>query len=316
MFDLKKLSCTLVAAVLTLGPVSSALAQANDYPSRRVNIVVPFPPGGGADFLARQLAKHLTEVWKQPVTVENKPGAAGTVGANAVAASAPDGYTLLVGASGSVVPANAKGLAAVSLLSYPPFIATVNPSFQGSTLGDLVAYAKANPGKVTYASSGAGAATHLAGELFMELTGTKITHVPYKGMGQAVQDLLGGQVMLMFGPPPVMLPQIKSGKLKALAVASDERSPLFPEIPSAKDGGVPGFKAGAWFGMLAPAQTPKDVLNKISAEVARTLKKPDVVEALAKGGSAPVGNTPEEFARFLEADVANGDRLLKKAGGR
>lgn len=188
--------------------------------------------------LGRVLAKHLTEVWKQPVVVENKPGAAGTLGANAVGGSAPDGYTLLVGASGALTPANASSLEPVSLLSAPPYIVVVNASMPVSNLKEFIDYAKANPNQVFFASSGAGAASHLSGELFMGLTDTKLTHVPYKGMGQAVQDLLGGQVTVMFGPPPALLPHVRAGKLKALAVASPERSPLFPEIPTAEELGV------------------------------------------------------------------------------
>lgn len=302
------------AAVLALGPVSWAGAQTTDFPRGRVNLIVPFPPGGGADILGRVLAKHLTEVWGQPVVVENRAGAAGTIGANFVGASAPDGTHIVVAASGAVTPDNTKNLAPVSLLSAPPYIVAVNANFPGNGLGDLVSQAKANPGKVFFASSGAGSASHLSGELFMGLTGTKITHVPYKGMGQAVQDLVGGQVTVMFGPPPVLLPQVKSGKLKALAVASPQRSPLFPEIPTAAEGGVQGFDAGAWYGLLVRAGTPAAVVAKISEETARAMKKPDVVQALAAIGATPVGSTPEEFARYLAADIAKWDDLLRKAG--
>jgi len=303
-----------VASLFAVGPAYWTAALADDYPSRRVTIVAPFPPGGGADMLGRVLAKHLTEVWKQSVVVENKPGAAGTLGAKAVGASAPDGYTLLVGASGALTPANASSLAPVSLLSAPPYIVVVNASMPVSNLKEFIDYAKANPNKVFFASSGAGAASHLSGELFMGLTNTKLTHVPYKGMGQAVQDLLGGQVTVMFGPPPVLLPHVRAGKLRALAVASPERSPLFPEIPTAEELGVKGFDAGAWYGLLAPANTPSALIDKISKETASALKVPEVVNALASIGATPVGSTPEEFRRYLEADIAKWDDLLKKAG--
>jgi tripartite-type tricarboxylate transporter receptor subunit TctC len=306
---------TLAAASLVLAPAAWTIVHAQEaYPSRRVNMIVPFPPGGGADLLARVLAKRLTEIWGQPVIVENKPGAAGTLGANAVGASAPDGYTLLVGASGAVTAANAKSLAPVSLLSAPPYIVAVNASFPVSTLGELIAFAKAQPEKVFFASSGAGSASHLSGELFMGLTQTRLTHVPYKGMGQAVQDLVGGQVTVMFGPPPVLLPQVKAGKLKALALASRQRSPLFPEIPTAAEAGVAGFEAGAWYGILAAAKTPPQVLGKISSDTARVLAEAEVKEALASVGATPLGSSPEEFARFLDADVAKWDDLLRKAG--
>ena len=314
MPDRRQLLRVLAAALLAVAPAAWSPALADDYPTRRVTLIVPFPPGGGADILGRVLAKHLSDVWGQPVIVENKPGAAGTIGANAVGASPPDGYNIVVAASGAVTPENAKALAPVSLLSAPPYLVAVNASFPGTTLGDLVAQAKANPGKVFFASSGNGSASHLSGELFMGITQTKLTHVPYKGMGQAVQDLIGGQVTVMFGPPPVLLPQVKAGKLKALAVTSPQRSPLFPDIPTAAEGGVPGFDAGAWYGLLVPAGTPAEVIAKISEETARAMKKPEVVQALASIGAVPVGSTPQEFARYLDADIAKWDDLLKKAG--
>jgi len=314
MADRRQLLRVLAAALLAVAPAAWSPALADDYPTRRVTLIVPFPPGGGADILGRVLAKHLSDVWGQPVIVENKPGAAGTIGANAVGASPPDGYNIVVAASGAVTPENAKALAPVSLLSAPPYLVAVNASFPGTTLGDLVAQAKANPGKVFFASSGNGSASHLSGELFMGITQTKLTHVPYKGMGQAVQDLIGGQVTVMFGPPPVLLPQVKAGKLKALAVTSPQRSPLFPDIPTAAEGGVPGFDAGAWYGLLVPAGTPAEVIAKISEETARAMKKPEVVQALASIGAVPVGSTPQEFARYLDADIAKWDDLLKKAG--
>ncbi len=314
MSDRKKLMRHLATALLLLAPASWTAALAQDYPTKTVNIVVPFPPSGGADILARLIAKHLGSVWGQTVTVENKPGAAGTIGANAVGASAPDGHTLLVGASGALTPDNAKLLAPVSLLSAPPYIVAVTPSLPVATLQDLIGYAKANPTKVFYGSSGPGSASHLSGELFAGLTQTKLTHVPYKGMGQAVQDLMGGQVNVMFGPPPVLLPHVKSGKLKALAVASRERSPLYPDIPTAAEAGVAGFDAGAWYGLLAPAATPREVIAKISAESARALQKPEIVQALAGIGATPIGSRPDEFARHLQADIAKWDDLLKKAG--
>lgn len=314
MFECKSLLRALAATLMAAAPLAWTGALANDFPNRRVNMIVPFPPGGGADILGRIIAKHLTEVWNQPVVVENRAGAAGTIGANAVGTSAPDGYNIVVAASGAVTPDNAKTLAPVSLLSAPPYLVAVNASFPGSTLQDLVSQAKANPGKVFFASSGAGSASHLSGELFMGLTQTKLTHVPYKGMGQAVQDLVGGQVTVMFGPPPVLLPQVKAGKLKALAVASPQRSPLFADIPTAAEAGVAGFDAGAWYGLLVRAGTPQAVITKISEETARAVKKAEVVQALASIGATPIGSTPEEFARYLAADIAKWDDLLRKAG--
>jgi tripartite-type tricarboxylate transporter receptor subunit TctC len=315
MFGRRKLLRTLAVASLLLGPASWTFAQgSDDFPSRRVTFVVAFPPGGGADILGRVIANRLSESWKQPVVVENRSGAAGTIGANMVANSAPDGYTWLVGASGAVTSANAKALTAVSLLSVPPLIVTVNAAEPIKTLGELIARAKAQPEKVFYASSGPGSSTHLTGQLFQDLTGTKLTHVPYKGMGQAVGDLLGGQVTVMFGPPPVMLPHVRSGKLRALAVTTKERSPLYPDIPTAAEQGLPGFESGVWYGVLAPAKTPRSIVTKVSAEIAKVLNAADVREALSSVGASGVGGTPEAFAQFLEKDIARMEELLKKAG--
>jgi tripartite-type tricarboxylate transporter receptor subunit TctC len=303
---------TVAIASLLIGPASAALGQS--FPVRQVTFVVAFPPGGGADILGRVIASQLTESWKQPVVVENRSGASGTIGANAVGNATPDGYTWLIGASGAVTSANEKNLTPVSLLSVPPLMVTVNASQPINSLGDLIALAKAQPEKVLYASSGPGSSTHLTGELFMELTGTKLTHVPYKGMGQAVGDLLGGQVTVMFGPPPVMLPHVRGGKLRALALASSERSPLYPEIPTAAEQGLPGFEAGVWYGILAPAKTPRNIVDRVSADVAAVLRSPAVAQALESIGATGIGSSPQAFAEFLEKDIARMEELLKKAG--
>ncbi len=315
MPDRRSLLRTIVIASLLGATCGWGSAGAQEpYPNRRVTLVVPFPPSGGADILARLLAKKFGDAWGQQVVVENKPGAAGTIGASAVGASPPDGYTLVVAASGALTTGNAKTLAPVSLLSAPPYIVAVNAALPVGNLGELIAYAKSRPEKVFFASSGQGSASHLSGELFMGLTQTRLTHVPYKGMGQAVQDLIGGSVTVMFGPPPVLLPHIKAGKLKGLALASGERSPLFPEIPTAAEAGVPGFEAAAWYGLLAPAKTPREVIVKIATETGRAIRSPEIQEALATIGATPIGNSPEEFARFLDADIAKWDELLRKAG--
>lgn len=310
----KLLARSVLAVTVSLGAIAPA-AAADPYPSKQVTMVVPFPPGGGADLLGRLLAKKFSEAWGQPVVVVNKPGASGTLGAREVGRAAPDGYTLLIAASGAVVPSNAAELAPISLLSAPPYIVAVNASLPVNTLREFVAYAKARPdGSVSYASSGPASASHLSGELFMGLTQTKITHVPYKGMGQAVQDLLGGQVTVMFGPPPALLPHIKSGKLKGLAVTDIQRSPLFKELPTAAEAGVPGFEARAWYGIFAPANTPGDVLARIGAETRTALAAADLRETLAALGAVPLGGEAAEFARFLSADIVKWDELMRKAG--
>lgn len=302
------------AAFLALVSVSTAVVAQEAYPARAVSIVVPFPPGGGADILARVLGQKLAETWRQPVLVENKPGAAGVVGANGVARSEPDGYTLLMAASGAIVPGNAKDLAPVTLVAAPPYMLLVHSSVPVASTREFIAYLKARPGQLNFASSGVGSASHLSAELFMGVSGTKMTHVPYKGIGQAVTDLVSGQVQVLFGPPPAVLKQVQAGALKALAVTGPQRSALWPEIPTVAEGGVPGYDAVGWYGLLAPAKTPREVVLRIAAEVARALQAPAVAERLSAVGATPAAGSPEDFARFLEADTAKWANLMAKAG--
>jgi tripartite-type tricarboxylate transporter receptor subunit TctC len=313
--QLRKFLIRSIAAIgIALVAVVPGIAQ-TAFPSKLVTLIVPFPPGGGADLLGRLLAKKYSDAWGQNVIVINRPGAAGMIGAKEVGRAAPDGHTLLVAASGSVLSPNEAELAPVALLSTPPYIVAVNASLPVNNLREFVAYAKAHPdGSVSYASSGTGSASHLAGELFQSLTHTKLTHVPYKGMGQAVQDLLGAQVTVMFGPPPALLPYVKSGKLKALAVTDTRRSPLFSEIPTTAQAGVPGLEARAWYGIFAPAGTPAAVIAKINAETTRALAAPDVTDTLALQGATPAGGDPASFATFLKRDIAATEELMRKAG--
>jgi tripartite-type tricarboxylate transporter receptor subunit TctC len=308
----------LTRTVATLGVALLAFAPAvaqTTFPSKQVTVIVAFPPGGGADLLGRLLAKKYSEAWGQTVIVVNRPGAAGMIGAKEVGRAAPDGHTLLVGASGAVMSANEAELAPISLLSTPPYIVAVNASLPVNNLRDFVAYAKAHSdGSVSFASSGTASASHLAGELFQTLTHTKMTHVPYKGMGQAVQDLVGGQVTVMFGPPPALLPHIKSGKLKGLAVTDTHRSPLFSDIPTTAEAGVPGLEARAWYGIFAPAGTPAAVIAKINAETTKALAAADVVDTLALQGATPAGGDPATFATFLKRDIGATEDLMRKAG--
>ena len=312
---IRKLLARSVAAIgVALVATAPAVAQTT-FPSKQVTVIVAFPPGGGADLLGRLLAKKYSEAWGQTVIVINRPGAAGMIGGKEVARAAADGHTLLVAASGGVLTSNEAELAPVSLLSTPPNIVAVNASLPVNNLREFVAYAKARPdGSVSFASSGAGSSTHLAGELFQSLTQTKLTHIPYKGMGQAVLDLVGAQVTVMFGPPPALLPHIKSGKLKALAVADTHRSPLFGEIPTSAEAGVPGLESRVWYGIFAPAGTPAAVIARINADTTKALAAPDVVETLAQQGATPVGGDPARFASFLKKDIATTEDLMRKAG--
>jgi tripartite-type tricarboxylate transporter receptor subunit TctC len=304
----------LAVLACTAAVFSAAVRAAEPFPVKPVTIVVPFPPGGGADILARVIGQKLSETWSQPVVIETKPGAAGVLGAGAVARSPADGYTLLMAAGGAVTPENMKDLAPVTLVSAPPYLLAVSASMPVSSVKELIALAKAKPGAINFASSGPGSASHLAAELFMSMSQTNMTHVPYKGIGQAVNDLVAGTVTVMFGPPPPLLAHVQSGKLKALAVTGAERSPLFRDLPTVAEAGVPGYEAVGWYGILAPAKTPRDIVARVAEETARALRAPAVQERLAGVGATPVGNSPEQFARFLEADIAKSWDLMRKAG--
>ncbi len=308
----RRIALAAACAVAALLPAASNAADA--YPSRPVTMVVPFPPGGGADILARVIGQRLSETWGQTVVVESKPGAAGVVGAGAVARSPADGYTLLMAAGGAVTPDNMKDLAPVTLVSAPPYLLAVSASMPVNSVKELIAFAKAKPGAANFASSGPGSASHLAAELFMSMSQAKMTHVPYKGIGQAVNDLVAGTVTVMFGPPPPLLAHVQSGKLRALAVTGSERSPLFKDLPTVAESGVPGYEAVGWYGVLAPAKTPREIVVRLADEISKALKFPAVQERLASVGATPVGNSPEQFGRFLEADVAKSWDLMKKAG--
>jgi tripartite-type tricarboxylate transporter receptor subunit TctC len=310
-----------VAAVTLMLCASLAFAQA--YPSKPIRIVVPYPPGGFNDTLGRTLAGKFTEAWGQPAVVENKPGGNTLIGSDAVAKAAPDGYTLLVVAFPfSVVPSLIKAMPydtvrdfqPVILAATSPNLLVVHPSLPVKTVGELVALAKAKPGTLSYASTGNGSSNHISMELFKSLAGLDIVHVPYKGSGPAVTDLLGGQVQLMFDNTPNVLPQVKAGKLRALATSGIKRSSLTPDIPTVAEAGVAGYELMVWFGLVAPAGTPKEVVNKLNAEVTRILAMPDVRERFLAQGVEPVGGTPEQFGEHIKAQMEKWGKVVRDAG--
>ena len=293
---------------------SAAAALSQGFPSKPVHIVVPFPPGGGADTLARIMEPKLAGIWAQPIVVENRPGASGHIGADFVAKSAPDGHTLLMSSTASLTEKNVNQFAPVSLVSASAYIVTANPGVAAGNVRELIALARANPGKLSFASSGAGAASHLAAELFKSIAGVDLLHVPYKGTGQAVTDLLAGHVNLMFAPAQTVMPYVQAGRLKALAVTGSKRSETLPDLPSVSESGLPGYEAVGWFGLLAPVATPKATVVKLSVEANRVLAMRDVREKMLGLGAEPAGNTPEEFARFIYDDQAKWSKLMKEAG--
>jgi len=302
---------SLAGAVLLFVPLA-VLAQT--FPSKPVRIVVPFPPGGGADTLTRIMEPKLAAIWAQPVIVENRPGASGHIGADLVAKSAPDGHTLLMSSTASLTEKNVDQFAPVSLVSASPYVVTANPKVAAADIRGLIALAKASPGKLSFGSSGTGAASHLSAELFKSMAGVDLLHVPYKGTGQALTDLLAGHVNLMFAPAQTVMPHVQSGKLKALGVTGARRSQTLPDLPTVAESGLPGYEAVGWFGLLAPAATPKATVAKLSADANRVLAMRDVREKMLGLGAEPAGNTPEEFASFVRGDQAKWSRLMKEAG--
>jgi tripartite-type tricarboxylate transporter receptor subunit TctC len=314
----------LCAAALAL--VIAPLAGAQGYPARPVRLVVPFPAGGTTDILARAAAQKMSEAWGQQVVVDNRPGAAGNIGAELVAKSAPDGYTLLMGTVGthainaslySKLPYDpVKDFAPVILVAGVPNVLVIGPALPVNSVQELIAYAKANPGKLNFASSGSGTSIHLSGELFKTLTGVQMTHVPYKGSAPALTDLMGGQVHLMFDNLPSSLAFIKAGKLRALAVTSTARAAALPDVPTLVEAGVPGFEASSWFGILAPAGTPRDVVMRINGEVAKWLASPDARDKLSGQGAIPAGGTPEDFARHIKGEMAKWAKVVKESGAK
>lgn len=307
----KTFSCAF-ASMVALTLAGAALAQTPTFPARPVTIVVPFPPAGGADTLARILATHLGAEWKQQVIVENRPGASGHIGAAFVARSAPDGYTLMMSSTASLDQKNLKQFAPVALVSASPYVVVVNPKLGVQSIRELIALAKAQPGKLSFGSSGEGSASHLTVELFKQLAGVDMLHVPYKGTGQAVSDLLGGTISLMFAPGQAVLPHVKAGKLQALAVTSVVRAKAAPELPTIAESGLPGYAAVGWFGLLAPADTPKAVVDKLSADVGAALRTPAIEKTMLASGAEPADVSAEEFGRFIQQELDKWELLEKQ----
>jgi tripartite-type tricarboxylate transporter receptor subunit TctC len=280
----------------------------------QTRIVVPFPPGGGADALARLMAPKLSEIWKEQVIVENKPGASGHIGADFVAQSPGDGRTLLMSSTASLTEKNVHQFAPVTLVSASPYVVTASAKTNFTSIRELISYARANPGKLTFGSSGTGAASHLCAELFKSMAKVDLLHVPYKGTGQAVTDLLAGQIDLLFAPSQSVIQHVAAGKLRALATTGNRRPETLPNLPTVDEAGVPGYEALGWFGLLAPAATPRNLVNKLSADSNRVLADPDIRTRMHALGADPAGNTPAEFARFIRSDQAKWANLMRAAG--
>jgi tripartite-type tricarboxylate transporter receptor subunit TctC len=310
----------ITAAVLLLALAGGAQAQA--YPSKPIRWIVPFPPGGSTDLLARVVGQKLSEAWGQPVIVENRGGAGGTLGAAEAAKATPDGYTLLMGAihhtiASSVYPKLPydfqKDLAPITIVAIVPNVLVVNSSVPAKSVAELIAHAKANPGKLTYGSAGLGTAHHLIGELFNSRAGVDILHVPYKGSAPAVADLIGGQVSIMYDTVASALPHIRSGKLRPLAVVTAKRSSALPEVPTLAETALPGFEVTTWFGAMAPAKTPKEIVTRLNAEMVKILNTPEVRKRLLDAGAEPLGNSPEQMAAQIKRETEQFGNIVRQA---
>ena len=308
-----------------LAAVSVATAFAQSYPSKPIRVVVPATPGGAIDLAARTIGAKLTEAWGQPVVVENKGGAAGIVGSDSVAKAAPDGHTLaLVASSHAINPSlyaklpfdTVKDFAPVILTHVVPLVLVVNQALPAKSVNEFISYAKANPGKLSFASSGNGGAPHLSAELFKAMAGIDMLHVPYKGSTAAHPDLLSGQVPVMFDTVVAIAPHVKSGKVRALGVTTTRRSAVLPDVPPISQAGIPGYDTSTWGGVLAPGGTPADIVAKLNAEIARILKMPDVRERMMNAGSEPGGGTPGQFKAFIDAEMIKWAKVVKDSGAK
>lgn len=327
MKSMKALFRSFTAALLAGAAAAAALdAAAQSYPARPVHIVVPFPPSGAADLLTRALGKKLTESWGQPVVADNRPGAGGNIGAEAVARSAADGHTLLMAAVTTHAVSMSlyaklgydleKDLVPVSLVANVPHILVAHPSVPGKDLGELIAFLKAQGGKVNFASQGNGTLSHLEFELMKSMAGFSASHVPYKGSAPAMTDLLAGNVALLFDSIPSALPQVRAGKLRGIGVASSRRSPVLPDLPTLSEAGLSGFAADNWFGVMAPAGTPEPVVAKLSAEIVKALESPEVKEIVARQGGELMGSTPREMAAQIRGDREKWGQVVRESGAR
>ncbi|WP_348682550.1 Bug family tripartite tricarboxylate transporter substrate binding protein [Acidovorax soli] len=300
----------------------AALAQA--YPTKPISIVVPFSAGGTTDILARLVGQYLSTELGQPVVVENKAGAGGNIGGQYAAKAAADGYTLFMGTVGThAINASLykkmpfdpiKDFAPLTRVANVPNLLVVNPKQPFKTVPEMIAYAKANPGKINFGSPGNGASPHLSGELFKSLAKVDLTHIPYKGSAPAVTDLLGNQIAIMFDNMPSVIPHVRSGKLRAIAITTSKRSAELPDVPTIAEAGVPGYEAMSWFGMFAPAATPKPVLDKLTGALAKVLANPEVKKKIADQGGEPVNETPAQFATFIKSESAKWGKVVKESG--
>lgn len=312
----------LQALVLLLAAVAGAGTWAQDYPNRAVKLIVPFPPGGGTDILARPIAQKLSELWGQPVVVDNRGGAGGNLGTKLAAEAPPDGYTLILGVQGTHAVNQSlysnpgfdatRDFAAITQIANTPNILVVHPSVPATSVSQLIALARQKPGGLNYATPGNGTPSHLATEMFKTMADVNLVHVPYKGSGPALTDMLGGQTQLWIANAPVVLPHIKTGKLRALATTSAKRPAIAPDVPTLAEAGLKDYEADTWYGLFAPARTPPPVLDKIHADIVKVLNLPEIRETFAAQGAEIVANSQAEFTRKVREDVAKWRKVVQQ----
>jgi tripartite-type tricarboxylate transporter receptor subunit TctC len=318
----KKWLC-VIAAMLGLGAAIDS-AQAQNYPTHPITLVIPFAPGGSTSIVGRGIADKMSELLGEKVIVDNRPGAGGTVGTKAVAKSDPDGYTLVLGYTGTLAIGPSlyknpgydprKDFAPIGMIGNAPNSLVVNPSFPAKTVAELIAYAKANPGKVNFGSAGAGTASHITGEYFARAAGITLIHIPYKGTGPALTDLLGGHIPMAFAPIPASHPNVSAGKLRALAVTSSTRSSLLPDVPTMIEAGLPGFDASLYYGLAAPAGTPRPIIDKLNKALREALASDEVKKQLINDGTEITPGTPEDYVDFIDKDEKKWSQLIKSSG--
>ncbi len=317
---------SLVGAMATALTLTAGAAESPQYPVKPIRMVSPYAPGGGSDTLARILGQKLLEAWGQPVVVENRPGNGGILGAEAVARATPDGYTLFVTPS-AVLTINPhlysslrydtfRDFAPVTMASNSPYFLVVHPKIPATNVRELIAYAKANPGKMNYSSSGSGSSTHLAGVLFNQMAGVNIVHIPYKGAAPAIVDLLAGNIQMRFSSVVPVLPHVKNGRLRGIAISSAKRYSPLPDVPTIGESGLSGYAVESFYAVVAPAGTPRAIIDKLNAELVRNLKSPEVAVHMAADGAEAIGSSPQELAKALREDFERWARPVKESGAK
>lgn len=314
---------TISAALIKL---EGTLAFAQDYPARAITVIVPHAAGASTDTLCRIIARKLSESWEQQVVVDNRPGAGGNIGMGSAAKAAPDGYTLVIGSLGTLaigpnlyrkVPFDpVRDFMPITALATLPLVLTVHPSIPSNSVMELVAFARAQPNRLNYGSGGNGSIGHISAEMFKTATGINIFHVPYRGGTPALIDLVSGQLAVLFAGIPIALPHMGSGKLKVLAITSAKRSPMLPELPTIGEAGVPGFEFSFWLGLVAPAVTPSQIINRLNKELVRIMNLPDIKEQFASLGADPLGNSPDDFGTLIRNEIRKYARVVTEAGMR